>query len=846
MIGRKTPWTPKDKHESGKYKKSLVHNEKNPYVIKSINNSTLYNEDCLVRKPPVILVAEGITDAIAAMERGFNAISPVTVRFKKADIDRLSRKLTGYSGKIIIIPDNEISKVGLDGALNTARTLSEQGLDARIAELPLEEIHVSARKALQQKYGIDLNKSSSEIANQIKKFTEDRDLRRIGELKKLSKIDINDYFKKGHSKEEFEKIFNDARTPLELSIAAIDPESDILDINEALNQIMAEINILGPVHQEHYLKEINKKLPNTTLAALRKTAAKVKDDDREPSQTEQNSLNKLLGLFYESDCSVFIDHLGNGWITARINNHYENIPIESKKFERMMLKKYHTTYKSGVESETINKMGMLLIEGATETRELFNGFAWLGDRVLRDMGDKDWNAIEVSAEGWRIIQPEKPVFRRFSHQLPMSIPQKGGDIRLILKYLAIKDEKNIALLLVWLCTCMFEHIGRPIIILHGIQGSCKTSAADFLRIIVDPSSVLHSALSKDHSEFVQFVDHHAVVSLDNLSGLPTWACDDLCQAVTGGGLSKRSLYTNDDDFTYRFRRVFILNGISVPTAAPDLLDRSILIELNRLEKKDRKKETKLKKEFEEDLPFILGHLLDVMVAVISRRNEEFNEYTRLADWFGLARIAAEELGVLDDFLNAFTRNEKEQHIEVVESHIESQILMQFLEGKESWDGTPTEFYENLTDIAEEQKLKRNWPKSPGSLVKKLKKLSHNLQEMGINFKSSSLGKSRRISITIMKMSESDETLSLSQPLTNYPRYPVSDVNPNEQETTTPMNPLSEEVKQWNECLQELFCTRSGSYMDDGMSVEESDLFAMEDVKNSPEYLIYLKTLGVDC
>ena len=195
---------------------------------------------------------------------------------------------------------------------------------------------------------------------------------------------------------------------------------------------------------------------------------------------------------------------------------------------------------------------------------------------------------------------------------------------------------------------------------------------------------------------------------------------------------------------------------------------------------------------------------------------------------------------MDDFLNAFTRNEKEQHIEVIESHIESQILIQFLEGKESWEGTPTEFYEELTDIAEEQKLKRNWPKNAASLVKKIKKLSHNLQEMGIKFRSSSLGKSRMISIKI------DESLYLSKPPTDCPRYPVSDANPNEKETTTPMSSLPDEVQQWDECLQEVFCTRSGSYMDDGMSVEESNLYAMEDVKNSPEYVIYQKNMGVNC
>jgi len=144
------------------------------------------------------------------------------------------------------------------------------------------------------------------------------------------------------------------------------------------------------------------------------------------------------------------------------------------------------------------------------------------------------------------------------------------------------------------------------------------------------------------------------------------------------------------------------------------------------------------------------------------------------------------------------------------------------------------------DIAEEQKLKRNWPKNAASLVKRIKKLSHNLQEMGIKFRSSSLGKSRMISIKI------DESLSLSKSPTDCLRYPVSEANPNEKEITTPMSSLPDEVQRWDECLQEFFCTRSGSYMDDGMSIEESNLYAMEDVKNSPEYLIYQKTIGVNC
>ena len=102
------------------------------------------------------------------------------------------------------------------------------------------------------------------------------------------------------------------------------------------------------------------------------------------------------------------------------------------------------------------------------------------------------------------------------------------------------------------------------------------------------------------------MDHHAVVSLDDLSSLPMWASDALCRATTGGGTRRRMLSSDDEDITYYFRRVYILNGISVPASAPDLLDRSISIELTRIENNQRKKISVLRKAFEADLPDILG------------------------------------------------------------------------------------------------------------------------------------------------------------------------------------------------------------------------------------------------
>ena len=135
LIGRKTPWTPDRKWEQGKYRKLPVHNsQSNRHIAPSINNSHLYNEDCLLTRPERVIITEGVTDCIALMERGFPAISPATVQIRGADWDRLLPKLRGVR-TVYICQDNEISQAGINGALKTA-SVPDQAQDSNPAGDP--------------------------------------------------------------------------------------------------------------------------------------------------------------------------------------------------------------------------------------------------------------------------------------------------------------------------------------------------------------------------------------------------------------------------------------------------------------------------------------------------------------------------------------------------------------------------------------------------------------------------------------------------------------------------------------------------------------------------------------
>src|SRR5262249_44115501 len=148
---------------------------------------------------------------------------------------------------------------------------------------------------------------------------------------------------------------------------------------------------------------------------------------------------------------------------------------------------------------------------------------------------------------WQVVDDPPILFRQFNHQLPLPLPLRGGGLEQLLNFLNIGSENDLLLLLVWLVVAPVPEIARPILILHGPQGSAKTTAARILKALIDPSAVQNLSVGRDIGEIVLHLDHHAVPAFDNLSGLAQWQSDALCRAVTGGGFSKRMLYTDADD-----------------------------------------------------------------------------------------------------------------------------------------------------------------------------------------------------------------------------------------------------------------------------------------------------------
>ena len=219
---------------------------------------------------------------------------------------------------------------------------------------------------------------------------------------------------------------------------------------------------------------------------------------------------------------------------------------------------------------------------------------------------------------------------------------------------------------------------------------------------------------------------------------------DLCRASTGTFDSKRALYTNDDDFMYEFLRPAGLNGVNLTANQADLLDRSILVQLERIARKKRRDfQEEIMAEFERLRPQLLAYIFDILVKVLKLKEEggiKLKEKNRMADWETWAEMISRCMGYKPKrFIKAYNTNRKLAVGQVLETSPIAALVVALMENLDPaqtrWEGTATELLSRLEDMA--VVLKKNilrdtrFPKAPHILISKLNEVKVDLADVGI-------------------------------------------------------------------------------------------------------------------
>jgi hypothetical protein len=349
-------------------------------------------------------------------------------------------------------------------------------------------------------------------------------------------------------------------------------------------------------------------------------------------RTQASQLIELVSggggeLFHAPDGTAYADIV--------IDGHRETWPLKSQGFRRWLQRAYYIETGGAPNGDA-----MATAMGVLEARAHFDGVERTvclrvsehGERIYLDLCDTRWRAVEIDANGWRIVDAPPVRFRRTAGMLPLPEPLRGGSVDELRKHLHVDDGAYV-LAVSWLLAILRGRGPYPILALTGEQGTGKSLTGHQLRLLVDPHSAPLRSLPRDTRDlYVAAINGHVLV-FDNLSSIPTEMSDALCRLSTGGGFSTRALYTNDSEVIFDGQRPIALTSITDVASRSDLADRLLLVRLEVIPDTERRTEAELHAVFTTARPRILGALLDVVVhGLIQLPQTRLNRLPRMADY----------------------------------------------------------------------------------------------------------------------------------------------------------------------------------------------------------------------
>ena len=498
-----------------------------------------------------------------------------------------------------------------------------------------------------------------------------------------------------------------------------------------------------------------------------KPPKRVRLTDVADSSTENEQQRTQAELLIQCTVGAELFHTpaGDAYATIPVGDHRETHPIKSKGFRRWLVRAFFERYGRPPGAQALqDALGLLearaLFDGPQ--REIYVRVAGHGGNIYIDLANENWQIVEVTADGWRVVDGEAtPVrFRRLRGMLalPTPLPAKpladgSGKVDVLLsRFINVAAQDTIKLIVAWLVQAFRPAGPYPVLLFQGEQGSAKSTTERIVRALVDPSvAPLRTTPRSEHDLYIA-ADNAHVVALDSISTLQPWLSDALCRLSTGGGFSTRTLYENREEELFDGMKPVILNGITDVATRPDLLDRALVVTLPSIPEEARKPEAELWREFEQARPAILAALFDaVSGALRTVEGVRLEGMPRMADFAVWATAAEESLGWKSGaFMAAYTGNRKEATEGALEADPVAGAIRTLMANRNEWSGTATELWTALNDLTDDEvRRTRDWPKAPNALTGRLKRLAPTLRGIGIEYGEDRSGKagSRKKTLT---------------------------------------------------------------------------------------------------
>jgi hypothetical protein len=495
-----------------------------------------------------------------------------------------------------------------------------------------------------------------------------------------------------------------------------------------------------------------------TLAAAVEYA--LRQMEAQGAAEDESQATCLVGLARTAGAVLFHTPDGEAYASILVEGHTETWPLKVKAFRRWLARLFYEEYDKAPGSQAIqDALGVL------EGKAVFDGdacpvstrLAEHNGAIYLDLGNTAWQAVEITPNGWQVIDTPPVKFRRAKGLLPLPEPVRGGTLAALRPFVNIGSEADWRLLVSWLLLALRPTGPYPVLVVYGEQGSAKSSLVRVLRALVDPNTAALRTTSREERDLVIAATNGWLIALDNLSHLPDWLSDALCRLATGSGFATRELYTDADETIFAAQRPIVLNGIEEVATRGDLLDRAITLYLPTIPEEQRKDEKVFWEEFEQARPQIFGALLDIVSAALQHLpTTTLSRKPRMADFALWSCAAAEACGwSADDFLDAYQGAREAVHELTLEASPVGPLVRDFAQQHSPWEGTASELLTALETLAQggattpspqggkgvtmqapkagsDVTKHKSWPKNGRVLSNALRRLAPTLRGVGVN------------------------------------------------------------------------------------------------------------------
>ena len=381
----------------------------------------------------------------------------------------------------------------------------------------------------------------------------------------------------------------------------------------------------------------------------------------------------------------------------------------------------------------------MLAHDSGDVRELHTRAAYHEGAVYYELAPG--RVVRIDEHGWEMDNDPPVYFRAVKNLKPLPEPTRGGALRDITALVNLKTDRDLRLFLTYVTLTPLAHVQRPILQTTGVMGSGKSTACRVVKRLLDPTA--NEAVTIDRRDFLQKAAHCYILMLDNQNSLPEWFQDTLCRLVTGESDSKRVLYTDEEDLVWSMQRAVLLNGINPPSERGDVQDRTLPIELERLDKRKRLAEDDFWMAFSLKHPELLGAAFTGLSGALKHRHTvTLENKPRLADWglYAAALYESQGWGV-ETFVKDWKGVEEAQQQGTLDGSIVAQAVILYMKDKDRVELSAADLHTAIEKRADDDldlTSDKTWPKTGRTLWKRIREVTPLLEAHGIRaYRSSS-------------------------------------------------------------------------------------------------------------